>query len=73
MKKKALITGITGSHLADFLLANTHWDIFGMCRWRSPLDNVVHLLDCAKMAIKGTGFFYRWGSLRPYISSECYK
>ena len=36
MKKKALITGITGSHLADFLLVNTHWDIFGMCRWRSP-------------------------------------
>ena len=44
--KKALITGITGmvgSHLADFLLANT--DIYGVCRWRSPLDNVSHLLD----------------------------
>ena len=50
MKKKALITGITGmvgSHLADFLLANTDWDVFGMCRWRSPLDNVAHLLDRA--------------------------
>ncbi len=47
---KALITGITGmvgSHLADFLLANTDWDIYGMCRWRSPLDNVEHLLDRA--------------------------
>ena len=46
--KKALITGITGmvgSHLADFLLANTDWDIYGVCRWRSPLDNVSHLLD----------------------------
>ena len=45
---KALITGITGmvgSHLADFLLENTDWDVFGVCRWRSPLDNVEHLLD----------------------------
>lgn len=44
---RALITGITGmvgSHLADYLLAHTDWDIIGMCRWRSPLDNVRHLL-----------------------------
>lgn len=48
--KRALITGITGmvgSHLADFLLENTDWDIYGMCRWRSPLDNVSHLLERA--------------------------
>lgn len=47
MTKQVLITGITGmvgSHLADFLLANTNWHIHGMCRWRSPLDNVEHLL-----------------------------
>lgn len=46
--KQALITGFTGmvgSHLADFLLENTDWEIFGLCRWRSPLDNVEHLLD----------------------------
>ena len=45
---RALITGITGmvgSHLADYLLANTDWDVYGVCRWRSPLDNVEHLLD----------------------------
>ena len=45
---KALITGVTGmvgSHLADFLLENTDWEIYGVCRWRSPLDNVSHLLD----------------------------
>jgi len=50
LKTKALITGITGmvgSHLADFLLSETDWDIYGMCRWRSPLDNVSHLLDRA--------------------------
>ena len=48
MATKALITGITGmvgSHLADFLLENTDWDVYGVCRWRSPLDNVSHLLD----------------------------
>lgn len=46
-KKRALITGVTGmvgSHLVDFLLAHTDWDIIGMCRWRSPLDNIAHLL-----------------------------
>lgn len=48
---RALITGITGmvgSHLADYLLAHTRWDIYGMCRWRSPLDNVRHLLPRAE-------------------------
>ncbi len=48
MEKKALITGVTGmvgSHLADYLLENTEWDIYGVCRWRSPLDNVEHLLE----------------------------
>lgn len=47
MTKRALITGITGmvgSHLADFLLAQTDWEIHGMARWRSPLDNISHLL-----------------------------
>ena len=35
MKKRVLITGITGmvgSHLADFLLEKTDWEIYGMCR-----------------------------------------
>lgn len=41
------ITGMVGSHLADFLLESTDWEIYGMCRWRSPLDNVQHLLDRA--------------------------
>lgn len=47
-KTKALISGITGmvgSHLADFLLEKTGWDVHGMCRWRSPLDNIEHLLN----------------------------
>ena len=46
--KKALITGFTGmvgSHLADYLIKNTNWKIYGACRWRSPLDNILHLAD----------------------------
>ena len=49
-KKVVLITGVTGmvgSHLADYLLQHTDWVIYGMCRWRSPLDNVEHLLERA--------------------------
>jgi nucleoside-diphosphate-sugar epimerase len=45
---KALVTGITGmvgSHLVDYLLANTDWHIYGMCRWRSPLDNIQHIFQ----------------------------
>lgn len=46
--KRALITGITGmvgSHLADYLLKHTDWELWGMCRWRSPTDNIAHLVD----------------------------
>ena len=46
---KVLITGITGfvgSHLADYILANfPDVQILGLTRWRSPTDNVKHILD----------------------------
>ena len=48
MKKIAFITGITGmvgSHLAEYLIENTDWDIVGLIRWRSPLDNIRSLID----------------------------
>tara|TARA_B110000971_G_C20015662_1_gene503799 strand:- start:172 stop:1191 length:1020 start_codon:yes stop_codon:yes gene_type:complete len=48
IKKIALITGITGmvgSHLAEFLYDHTDWDIVGMIRWRSPLDNINNLIE----------------------------
>ena len=50
----ALITGITGmvgSHLADYLLEHTDWDVVGLQRWRSPLDNIGHLLERANRDI----------------------
>jgi len=46
--KKAFITGFTGmvgSHLADYLLEHTDWEIYGLLRWRSPLSNIDHLLS----------------------------
>ena len=44
---KALITGITGmvgSHLVDYLLDNTKWEIYGLCRWNDDFDNINHLI-----------------------------
>jgi GDP-mannose 4,6-dehydratase len=45
---KILITGITGfvgSHLADYLLGLGNIEVHGMCRWRSPKNNIQHCLD----------------------------
>ncbi|MDD3845744.1 MAG: GDP-mannose 4,6-dehydratase [Syntrophorhabdaceae bacterium] len=68
MTKRALITGVTGmvgSHLCDFLLEHTDWDIYGMCRWRSPLDNVEHLLDRAN---RNDRVYFLNGDLNDYVS-----
>jgi GDPmannose 4,6-dehydratase len=70
MTIRALITGITGmvgSHLADYLLKNTNWDVYGMCRWRSPLDNVAHLIDRANRKER---MFFISGDLCDYISLQ---
>jgi GDPmannose 4,6-dehydratase len=44
---RAFITGITGmvgSHLAEYLIANTDWEVCGLARWRSPLTNLQCLI-----------------------------
>jgi GDP-mannose 4,6-dehydratase len=69
-KPRALITGITGmvgSHLADYLLAKTDWEIHGMCRWRSPLDNISELI---KRINSGDRVFQHYGDLRDTISVQ---
>ena len=46
--KTCLITGLTGmvgSHLADFLLEKTDWQIHGLLRWNDRLDNIEHLVE----------------------------
>jgi GDP-4-dehydro-6-deoxy-D-mannose reductase len=45
---RVLITGITGfagSHLAEYLLEQPGVEVFGIRRWRSPLDNIAPILD----------------------------
>ena len=45
--KKAVISGITGmvgSHLADYLLENTDWEVYGLVRWNDKMDNIEHLM-----------------------------
>ncbi len=69
-KKIALITGITGmvgSHLADYLLQNTNWKIYGMCRWRSPFDNIKHLIPRIE---KKDRIELIYGDLNDYISLQ---
>ncbi len=66
--KRALITGITGmvgSHLAEYLLANTDWDVYGMCRWRSPLDNIAAIIPRANAKDR---VFLLYGDLRDTMS-----
>jgi GDP-mannose 4,6-dehydratase len=68
MIKRAFITGITGmvgSHLADYLLENTEWEIYGLCRWRSPLDNISHLLPQIN---RNDRVHLLYGDLRDYLS-----
>jgi len=50
---KVLITGITGmvgSHLAEYILRD-HPDVevYGLTRWRSPMDNISTILDRVKL------------------------
>ena len=66
--KKVLITGMTGmvgSHLADFLLANTNWDIYGVQRWRSAFHNISHLSERIN---SGNRVFLRYGDLNDQTS-----
>jgi len=67
-KKQVLITGVTGmvgSHLVDYLLEETDWDIWGLCRWRSPLDNIAHLIP---MINKEYRFKLIYGDIKDSIS-----
>jgi GDP-4-dehydro-6-deoxy-D-mannose reductase len=46
---RVLITGITGfagSHLAEYILSNhSNVNVFGIVRWRSRMDNILHIQD----------------------------
>lgn len=61
------ITGMVGSHLADYLLEKTDWEIVGLQRWRSPLDNIGHLLERANY---GDRLKLVYGDLRDTLSID---
>ena len=68
--QRALITGITGmvgSHLAEYLVEHTNWEIVGMCRWRSPLDN---LSNIAGRINAGDNVSLLYGDLRDTLSIQ---
>ena len=68
--RRALITGITGmvgSHLAEYLLEQTDWDVVGMCRWRSPLDNLAKI---APRINSGDRASLLYGDLRDTLSIQ---
>lgn len=56
---------MVGSHLADYLLARTDWDIYGVQRWRSAFDNIAHLSDRIN---KGDRVFIRYGDVNDQTS-----
>ncbi len=68
--KKILITGITGmvgSHLADYILEKSDYEIVGICRWRSPTDNISHLLEKAN---KKERLFLEYADLNDLFSLQ---
>ena len=65
------ITGFVGSHLADYLLEHTDWDIVGMTRWQDDLDNVRHLIPLVNKGNKGKALsrvLFAEGDLRDPLS-----
>lgn len=58
---------MVGSHLADYLLEKTDWEIVGLQRWRSPLDNIGHLLERAN---RGERLKLVYGDLRDTLSID---
>ena len=70
MIKKAFITGITGmvgSHLLDYLIDNTDWEIYGLLRWRSPLQNISKHINKINFSKR---IFLEYGDINDYASLE---
>jgi GDP-4-dehydro-6-deoxy-D-mannose reductase len=60
---RVLITGITGfagSHLAEYILREfPNVEVWGLVRWRSPLNNIIHIKEKLKLVE---------GDLKDYVS-----
>ena len=67
-EKKILITGLTGqvgSQLADYVLKQSKFEIYGLMRWQEPLDNIYHLTDRIN---KKDRIFIEYGDLNDFAS-----
>jgi GDP-mannose 4,6-dehydratase len=72
---RVLITGITGfvgSHLVEYILAHhPQTEIFGIKRWRSPKDNIRHVINKVKLFdcdLRDLGSLIRvFGEVKPDI------
>lgn len=60
-------TGMVGSHLVDFLLENTSWEIYGFLRWNEDLSNVDHLVSRIN---KDDRISLVYGDINDYVSLQ---
>lgn len=68
MKKRVLITGISGqvgSQLADLLLEEGSFEVFGFLRWQEDLSNLTHLHNRIN---RGEGIRLLYGDLNDFSS-----
>ena len=56
---------MVGSHLLDYLVKNTNWEIHGLVRWRSSLENIEFHLESIN---KKKRIYLHYGDLRDYQS-----
>lgn len=68
MTTRALITGATGmvgSHLVEYLIAHTSWEIHCLVRWRSSLENLASVMTHIN---RGDRIFLHYGDLNDDLS-----
>ena len=61
------LTGMVGSHLVDYLLEHTDWDIYGLCRWNDDFDNINHIIPLIN---KKERVHLIYGDLNDYASLQ---
>jgi GDP-mannose 4,6-dehydratase len=59
------ITGMVGSHLADYIFEKTDWIVYGFCRWNDDLTNIKHLFNRINT---GSRIKLIYGDINDYIS-----
>tara|TARA_R110002110_G_scaffold180184_2_gene386137 strand:- start:6362 stop:7339 length:978 start_codon:yes stop_codon:yes gene_type:complete len=58
---------MVGSHLVDYLLENTDWEIYGLCRWNDDMSNINHLIPLIN---KKQRVHLIYGDLNDYVSLQ---